>query len=107
MTQSYQDFINRKSVQYGDKFDPSDLAPKFIPYFESGERIKIDCVGLDDEGRDVYGHYIITGTIGVTTGSRPVFLLMARSNSSGSGNTISGRDRIIAVKRGRAYRAVR
>jgi hypothetical protein len=72
MTQ-YESYINKKAREYGDKFDASELDPKFIPYFNSGQRIEVD-----------FGYAIKRGTVGVTSGWKPVFLLMLTLRSSGS-----------------------
>lgn len=91
--QYYRDFIARKRKEYGERFDASDLDPRFIPYFHSDVRIKVETCGK-----------ILTGTIGVTTGWRPAFLLMLRSSSHGSSWLLSRpSDRILAVKHGRKY----
>jgi hypothetical protein len=91
---SYSDYLARKQREHGAKFDSSDLAAQFVPYYESGARIKV---------RTHYGEEI-TGTVGVTTGWRPCFLLMRRSNSFGSSDLMRADDRVIAVQRGRTYR---
>jgi len=58
----YGQFLSRSNLRWGSKFSATDLDPRFIKYYESGERIKVlDC---DME---------ITGTVGVTTGWRPCF----------------------------------
>lgn len=93
---SYEDYLNRKRAEHGERFDPSDLAEQFIPYFISRERIRVE--GLADEP--------LTGTVGVTTGHKPAFLLMRRSSDHGSMWLLSDEHRITAVKRGRDYVAV-
>ena len=95
MARNYREFMERKQREYGEKFDPSDLNPAFVRYFENGERDKV----LD------YGEPV-TGTIGVTTGWKPCFLLMRRSNAIGSNWCINQDSKVIAVKRGRTYQAV-
>jgi hypothetical protein len=100
---SYRDFINRKRAEYGDKFDSSDLDARFIPFFESGQRIKVDIAGLSPENELFYGHTIKTGTVGVTTGWKPCFLLMHSSRSIGSPWTLGSAEKLLAVKRGRIY----
>ena len=65
--------------------DYSDISKKFISYYESGDRIKV---------KFSYGE-IKTGTVGMTTGWKPVFLLMLRSNSIGSSYTLSDKDIIL------------
>ncbi len=84
----YQMFLARKDAEYGIEFDDSNLASKFVPYFNSGKRIKV----LTSDGRTLYG------TVGVTTGWKPVFLLMRNSNRVGSSDLLSDSDRIVAVQ---------
>ena len=82
---SYQEFITRKQREHGEKFDPSDLNPAFIPFYESGKRITVEF--FYDETR--------RGTIGVTTGWKPCFLLMLRRDSRGSSHTIGKNDKVL------------
>lgn len=91
----YQEFIVRKRKEYGDKFDISNLDPRFIRYFESGQRIKVTTCDMT-----------ITGTIGVTTGWKPSFLLMRTTRSIGSCWTLGPQDTIEAVQIGKHYRPV-
>lgn len=88
----YTDYITRKRAEYGERFDPSDLDPRFIPYFNSGERVRVSTRGLT-----------LTGTVGVTTGWRPAFLLMRRRTDRGSSWVLGPNDQILAVKRGKRY----
>jgi len=85
---SYQEYIARKKREFGNKFDDSELNPEFIPFFESGERIEVD-----------FGYEVKRGTIGVTTGWRPCFLLMLTRRSRGSSYTIGKNDKILQVVR--------
>lgn len=89
----FQSFIERKRREHGVRFDPSELASAFVPYFESQERVRV---------RLKYGEEM-TGTIGVTTGWRPAFLLMRSSRALGSSVVLSSEASVIAVKRGRKY----
>lgn len=87
MKKNFADFIETKKNIYGRKFSTKSLEKKFIPYFESGERIKVD-----------FGYGTVkTGTVGITTGWAPVFLLMLRKDSSGSPWTLSSKDKIVKV----------
>lgn len=70
----YEDFIERKKREYGSKFDSSDLDKRFVKYFDSGQRIKVTFSYGESE----------SGTVGITTGWKPVFLLMKTSRSHGS-----------------------
>jgi hypothetical protein len=83
---NYQDYLKRKTAQYGDKFDPSDLAPAFVPFFENGQRIEVDLNGE-----------IKRGTVGITTGWRPVFLLVLTKRSLGSSWTLDPSCKILKV----------
>ena len=94
MGRNYRDFINRSTLRYGKEFDPSNLDNRFLKYYENGERIKVR----------FYGDMELTGTVGVTTGWKPVFLLMRNLNSIGSSWTLASKDiQILAVKKGRYY----
>jgi len=85
---SYKDLLASFSLTYGEKFDPSDLAAQFIPYYESQQRIEISHYGETIRGR-----------IGVTTGWKPRFILSLRSNSTGSSITLSSKDKILSIIR--------
>lgn len=88
----YDDFIARKYHEFGDRFDQSDLDPRFVPYFNSGQRIRIQSLGQ-----------IVTGTVGATSGWKPAFLLMRRSSDHGSSWLLGPRDEILARQIGRKY----
>jgi len=89
---TYSQYIARKTNEFAGTehpFDPSELAPQFVSYFETGQRIEVD-----------FGDGMIKrGTVGVTTGWRPVFLLVLRSNSMGSSWTLGKNDRIVKIIR--------
>lgn len=87
----YEELIQRKRAEYGDRFDPSDLNPGMVEYFNAGSRVRVrfDC------GEEK------TGRIGVTTGWRPVFLLMLSSRARGSSWTIGPKSRVTAIQGGR------
>lgn len=94
MTRDYRNHIANKRREYGDKFDASDLAPQFIEHFESGARIEVEFVG---QAGNVYETK--RGTVGITTGWKPVFLLMLTSRSIGSSHILRAKDRIVRVVR--------
>lgn len=89
---NFQDYLSRKRHEYGEKFDVSHLDDRFVRYFQTGERIKVE----------IYGE-VKHGTVGVTTGWRPAFLLMARSNCIGSTEILDAKARILCVQKGRKY----
>lgn len=93
-TEYYRDFIARKQAEYGDRFDPSGLDPRYIPYFHSDVRIKVETGD---------GGMVLTGTVGVTTGWKPSFLLMRTARSHGSSWLLGKDERIVGVKQGRSY----
>ena len=68
----YTAFIERKKVEYGKKFDSSDLNNSFVEYYNNQARVEVD-----------FGYEVKRGRIGVTTGWKPCFLLMLRRNSMG------------------------
>jgi len=91
----YQAFIERQREKYGDKFSEAGLRPQFIPFYNSGQRVRVRL----DESLE------LTGTIGATGGWRPCFLLMRTSRSLGSPWILERDETVTAVKRGRKYRA--
>jgi hypothetical protein len=83
----YQQFTERKQREYSEKFDPSELAPQFVPHYNTGQRVII----LTKYGETKRGY------IGVTTGWKPCFLLMNNTRSIGSSETLSAADQIIGT----------
>lgn len=84
---SFNEYLSTKRHQHGDKFDPSDLHEQFIEHWRTGDRVEIEMKG---EGK-------MRGRIGVTTGWKPCFILLLRSNSSGSSWTLRKEDKVIRV----------
>jgi hypothetical protein len=78
---NFSEYLGRMRREHGAKFSASALDRRFVPYFESGERISVK----------FYGTEVKRGTVGATGGWQPVFLLMLRSSDIGSSWTI-GRD---------------
>lgn len=74
----------------GLRFDPSELNPAFAPYFDTGQRIKVRFWQDDD--------LTYTGTVGITTGWRPAFLLMRRSSDHGSSWLLTQGVELLAVQ---------
>ena len=81
----YEQYITAKQAQYGARFTDKDLVPQFRTYFESGQRIRAETLGQE-----------LTGTVGVTTGWSPAFLLMRTSRSMGSIYLLGHGDRVLA-----------
>jgi len=70
--------------------DRSMLNPHFVPYNNSGERVEV---------RFHYGETteLRRGYVGKTTGWRPVFILLARIDSTGSSDVIREQDEFVRV----------
>ena len=98
MRRNFSEFCESKRKQFGAQFDSTDLATQFARYFETGERIKVAFASSKGET-----YLTLTGTVGVTTGWKPSFLLMRRSSDHGSPYLLGVNDRIVAVRRGRTY----
>lgn len=83
---TFQEYIDFKKTRHGDKFVTSDLNPDFIPYFLNNKKVEVD-----------FGYEKKRGTIGVTTGWKPCFLLMLTKRSTGSSYTIGKNDKVVKV----------
>lgn len=88
----FEHTVNRLTFQHRQTshvFDSSELHEQFIRYYnERDTRIAV-----------LIGTEIWIGTIGMTTGWKPCFLLMPTAASTGSVNTLHAADTIIATKR--------
>jgi hypothetical protein len=65
--------------------DYSQIAKKFVSAYESEKRITV---------KFSYGE-TKRGTVGMTTGWKPVFILMLRANSTGSSLVLTDKDELI------------
>lgn len=83
-SRSYDEFLERGIRRYGSAFNPADLCQRFIPAYESQERITVEDCGEVKRGR-----------VGVTTGWKPCFLLMLTIRSQGSSITLGPKTRIV------------
>jgi hypothetical protein len=108
MTQGEFDrYIQRRRrlpYAYDHSFDPSALALQFVPWFELDRyaRTKIKVQRTYSDGST----FVRVGSVGITTGWRPCFLLMHSARSLGSSACLSSQDQIIAVKKGDKYVAI-
>jgi len=84
---AYDEFVARKQREYGDKFDPSDLAEKFVHFFDYGQRIEV---------KTPYGE-VERGRVGVTTGWKPSFLLVHRRSDHGSSTLLSDKYEVTRI----------
>ena len=90
MERNYQETIERKQKEHGNKFISDDLNKSFIPYYENGQRITVSFRNKDGKEYEQK-----RGTIGITTGWKPCFLLMLTKKSLGSSYTIHKNDIVI------------
>jgi hypothetical protein len=91
--------IEAGRLRYGGQFDPADMLavdPLILQAYETQRRVRV---------RFSYGE-VATGTIGKTTGWRPVLLLMRRRTDLGSSYVIGPRDRVTAIQYRRTYEPV-
>ena len=84
---NYAETIQNKIHYFDSQFDGADLNPDFIPYYENQKRIEVNFA---------YGE-TKRGTISMTTGWKPVFLLMLTKRSRSSSYVIHKNDKFIKV----------
>jgi hypothetical protein len=84
--------IAQGQAEHGEAFDASNLAPQFLPYYRTMRRLRVRTTYPSGET------FERTGWVGKTTGWRPVFLLMRRSDSISSWDTLGEADEIVAVQ---------
>lgn len=97
----YTEYCERKHrvyANYANQFDASDLASQFVEYFDSGDRIEVTTSYPSGE------QWIRRGRVGITSGWKPVFLLMARRNCLGSSDVLGTSDIVTRVIRERRTR---
>lgn len=90
-----KDRIRRGQNEHGDKWDDSSLTEchdSVVDAYRTGVRVRVQ-----------NGDHIRTGTVSTTTGWKPSFLLMHRSNSISSWDILGPDDVVIAIKHGRKY----
>jgi len=87
---SYKEYLERKKEEFGKKFNPEDLNQDFVPYYENQARIEVEFQwGKTKE--------ILRGRVGVTTGWKPVFLLMKTVRSYGSSDLLTKNTKFLRV----------
>lgn len=79
---NFKEYLKKK--QQDLKFDSSELSKQYIPYFENGQRIEVD-----------FGYEIKRGYVGVTSGWKPSFILLLRSDSIGSSYLLNDSHKIV------------
>ena len=89
MSTEYECYLRRKRAEHGAQFDPSELDQRFVPFYGTETRIMVEAWGEL--------HY---GRVGVTTGWKPVFLLMHNRRCSGSSHVLRAEHKILAVTSG-------
>lgn len=81
-------YENAKLVKCTGKnvlIDYSDISRQFVSFYENGQRVKVKLSTGE----------IKSGTIGKTTGWKPMFMLLLRSSSTGSSILLTDNDKII------------
>ena len=89
MARDYDNMTAERKAKYPDTFSDAKLNPAFVRYFNSQERITVEFRGSDGEVYETK-----RGTIGVTTGWVPCFILMLTKRSHGSSYTIGENDTV-------------
>lgn len=92
-TTAFEQYCKNKKAQYGTLFSTKNLAQQFIPYLHTNTRLKIQ----DETGQTYFG------TVGISTGWVPVFLLMHSTRSIGSSFILQPHHKITAIKTGHKY----
>lgn len=82
----YQDFLKRAKQAHGDKFDDSQLCGIYVLPYENGNRIEVMFDGVKKRGY-----------VGITTGWRPLFILLLTRRSIGSSWILDGRTNLLKV----------
>jgi hypothetical protein len=90
MNTNFDEFLERAKRKHGSIFSDRELSKKFIPFYRTGQRIRIRTFGE-----------IVTGTVSATTGWIPVFILMRTSRSIGSMYTLKDTDEILEIQNAR------
>jgi len=89
---NYLETLEYKKQSYGKKFSEKGLNREFIPYFENGARIEVSFRNSSNKEYETK-----RGTVGITTGWKPCFLLMLTTRSHGSSYTIGKNDKVLRV----------
>ena len=85
---TYSDLVRHFEAQYPGRFDDSELWPQFRSWVGYDGRIEVS--GEHFAGRRR------TGYLGVTSGWKPAFMLVAKTNSMGSSDLLGAGDQVIA-----------
>ena len=89
----FDEFQARKRTQYGAQWETSDLHARFIPYFNTGQRVEVTHIDGDKS----------RGYVGVTTGWKPAFLLLYNRRSIGSSVVLGKGDIVTRTFNARRY----
>lgn len=90
---SFEQYCEGKKRQYGELFSTKNLAQQFAPYLHTNTRLKVK----DEHGK------IHFGSVGITTGWAPVFLLMHSKRCIGSSFVLDKEHKILAYKEKHKY----
>lgn len=82
----YQNFLKIAKQAHGEKFDDSQLCGTYVLPFENGNRIEVMFDGIKKRG-----------WVGITSGWRPVFILLLTRRSIGSSWILDERTHLLKV----------
>lgn len=98
MSTHYEDMVERFTKRHGDKFSEENLDQRFRPFYDSQQRIQVQYIGSEQK------HY---GTVGITSGWKPMFILMNNARARSSSVTLDSNVHLTGVNvHGRTYRPV-
>lgn len=83
--------LTRLANLHGHRFDHSRLALQFVEHHDSKARIEVRTTYPDGTT------YTRRGTVAMTTGYQPVFILMPRSDSQSSSDTLGPEDEVVRI----------
>lgn len=83
--EAFNQYVRRRQIEHGAKFDGASLAPKFAEHFNNKVKVRFSCGAVK------------TGYVRGTTGWRPSLMLLLRRTSRGSSWLLSDKDELLQV----------
>lgn len=93
MSRALDDALDRARRRNGDRFDSSDLDAVDPRIREAYGLRRVEITRTYDNGET----WTRRGLVGMTTGWRPAFILMARVDSIGSSDVLDARDKLVKI----------
>jgi hypothetical protein len=88
----YEDTIALLRERHGEELSLTSLDPRFVPFYNNGLRIRVREAGVER-----------TGTVGISGGRWPTFMLMLQARSIASSVPLGKGVPILAVQRDGRY----